>query len=83
VWHSCAYARAIEAELTAASDPNPHPLYAYSDAGHGVGIQLPYQPQGSGPALDQLAGATPAANAAAKAALWPHVLAFLQPLVRD
>lgn len=77
VWHSCAYAHAIEAELTAGNDPYPHPLYAYPDAGHGVGTLLPYEPHETGPANDQLAGATASANETAKAMLWPHILSFL------
>jgi dienelactone hydrolase len=76
VWVSCPYAQAIMAELDGAHDRFTHELFAYPEAGHGVGTLAPYEPAVYPPAED-LSGATPIANDLALAALWPKVLSFL------
>ena len=77
VWSSCPYADAIMSRLDQARDPYPHLLYAYPDAGHGVGDIVPYEPDQLGPAAADLLGSSPNANHNADAQLWPHLLAFL------
>lgn len=78
VWHSCAYSMAIENELGAVQNPLPHPLYAFPDAGHGVGTLIPYEPSIVTTLVGtDLSGTTPQGNAEATAKLWPHVLSFL------
>jgi dienelactone hydrolase len=78
LWTSCAYADAIMSRLNANDDPHSHVLETYPDAGHGVGVLLPYEPASSGGLAHFLAGATPDANEQALVNLWPKVLAFLQ-----
>lgn len=77
VWSSCPYADAIMSRLDQARDPYPHLLYAYPDAGHGVGDIVPYEPDQLGPAAADLLGSSPNANHNADAQIWPHLLAFL------
>lgn len=78
VWVSCPYARAINARLTAHHDRYAHELYAYSDAGHGVGSLIPYEPSQVGPQTSALSGRFPSSNQLASAQVWPHVVAFLR-----
>jgi dienelactone hydrolase len=75
VWVSCPYAQAIMTELDRAHDRFAHELFAYPDAGHGVGELVPYEPGFQIP--ENLSGATPLANDVAAAKLWPQVLKFL------
>jgi dienelactone hydrolase len=89
VWNSCANAAAIKSRLAANKAKRSPMLLSYPDAGHGVGILVPYEP-GEGAALNapqvnpttghtlSLAGATPKANALALATAWPRVLNFLR-----
>ncbi|MHB1526926.1 MAG: acyl-CoA thioesterase/bile acid-CoA:amino acid N-acyltransferase family protein [Candidatus Dormibacteria bacterium] len=77
VWTSCAYADAIMSRLAAHHDPYQHVLYAYPDAGHGVGSIVPYEPDQLSPGCSDLAGSFPSANHIVDAQLWPHLLSFL------
>jgi dienelactone hydrolase len=83
VWDSCAYAQAIINRLAANHDPNPHLLVAEPQAGHGIGILVPYQP-GIGASLNvafrpfaPTQGTNLAANPIALAKTWPRFLNFL------
>ncbi|AUG76753.1 hypothetical protein CFP65_1882 [Kitasatospora sp. MMS16-BH015] len=84
VWAAGAAAGQIDRTLSAAANRYPHQALVYPAAGHGVGT-LPYLPTGTSlvhPVLDKLAslGGSRPANAAAKAAGWPKVLAMLAAL---
>lgn len=76
VWRSCPYAQAIIDHLNAAHDHFSHVLYASSDAGHGVGAFIPYEPtENSLFPEDSLA-----ADQQARAQNWPQLLNFLAAL---
>jgi hypothetical protein len=77
LWPSCKMADEIAARRAAHGKPAPT-ILRYPDAGHGVFGPPPPTPT---PALAQLGG-TPAGNAAARAAGWPKVLAFLKARLR-
>jgi dienelactone hydrolase len=80
IWSSADWAHQIDAELTAAHRPDPHQVLVYPGAGHIV-VRAPYLPQGTwGTAAtgEQLqTGGTRAADAAAREADWPKLLALL------
>jgi dienelactone hydrolase len=75
VWPSADYTRQIHARLRAHHFGYAHPDLRYPAAGHGVASPpyLPGIPQSE-------SGGTPAADAAARAALWPKVLRFFDGL---
>jgi dienelactone hydrolase len=75
VWPSADYTREIHARLRAHHFRYAHPDLRYPAAGHGVSGP-PYLP--GIPASES--GGTPAADAAARAALWPKVLRFFDTL---
>jgi dienelactone hydrolase len=78
IWHSCDYADALEARLAASNYPQSHQVYAYPNAGHGLGVLVPFEPGiDDFDAASRSAGENPGANNAARADLWQHVLAFL------
>ncbi len=65
---------AIEQRLRSHRFRYPHQGLVYEQAGHGIGIPTPYLPG----ATTQIGiGGTARADAAAKADLWRHILAFL------
>lgn len=77
VWTSCPFSQAIIARLNAHHDQYQHVLAQYSDAGHGVNVFIPYQPntvnhEGS------LAGQSAQSDQVALANVWPHLMKFLQ-----
>jgi dienelactone hydrolase len=81
VWRSCANSDVITRRATEAGRPAPT-LLRYPQAGHFVGLMLPYDPftvtdgrTAAGATIR--AGGTPAADAAARADAWPKLLAFL------
>jgi dienelactone hydrolase len=74
VWTSCAYARAIQAHLSAADDRYVHVLYRYLGAGHSLNVLVPYEPGEPSP---NTLGDTPLADTDADARLWPKILSFL------
>jgi dienelactone hydrolase len=79
VWSSCAHSKAMMAELAAAHDTYPHELLDYPDAGHGLGMLLPYYPGVA--AVEQfegIGGDSVVANPLARADQWPKLLAFLR-----
>jgi dienelactone hydrolase len=79
VWSSCAHSKAMMAELAAAHDTYPHELLDYPDAGHGLGMLLPYYPGIA--AAEQflgIGGDSVVANPLARADQWPKLLAFLR-----
>jgi hypothetical protein len=75
----CGYDNMVMAELTAAHNGYPHELLEYPDAAHGLGMLLPYYP-GMVPLESSwgIGGTSPLANALARAAAWPKLLAFLR-----
>ena len=77
-WSSCAHSKAMMAELAAAHDTYPHELLDYPNAGHGLGMLLPYYP-GIATAEEfwGIAGPSVVANPLARADQWPKLLAFL------
>jgi dienelactone hydrolase len=76
VWPSSEYATEIQERLSRSRFA--HPDLRFPAAGHGIGLAVPYLPS-----LDPAqAGGTAAADAAARAALWPRLLAFLDGLNR-
>ena len=76
VWPSGDYATEIQQRLTGSRFA--HPDLRYPAAGHYVGFAVPYVP-----VVDPMQkGGAPAADAAARAALWPRLLAFLNGLRR-
>jgi dienelactone hydrolase len=76
VWPSSEYATEIQGRLE--HSRFAHPDLRYPQAGHGIGLAVPYLPS-----LDPAqAGGTAAADAAARAALWPRLLSFLDGLSR-
>jgi dienelactone hydrolase len=74
-WPSADYTRQIHARLHSRHFRYAHPDLRYPAAGHGVSSPpyLPGIPQSE-------SGGTPAADAAARAALWPNVLRLLDGL---
>ncbi len=83
VWDSCDYGQAIMSHLTAAHDRFPHVLYAYPNAGHGVGAFTPYEP-GAPSVFGPAAGDTdsPQIDQQARARDWPRLLDFLRAWAR-
>ena len=79
-WVSCPYAQAILGLLDAHHDRWVHVLYAYPGAGHPVGTLVPYEPQ---PTVVAAQDVTYAADQQALALLWPHLLSFLAGLAHD
>jgi dienelactone hydrolase len=74
VWASRPSVEAIERRLRNHRFRYPHQGLVYEQAGHGIGIPTPYLPG----ATTQIGiGGTARADAAAKADLWRHILAFL------
>jgi dienelactone hydrolase len=73
VWASRASVESIEHRLTAHHFRYEHHGLVYENAGHLVGTAVPYLPT---PTTLLGFGGTPRADAAAKADLWRHVLAF-------
>lgn len=71
VWSSCAYAQAIQQQLSAHHYDWPHSLLRYPRADHYVGGLVP------GVSLDQYTTDT-TDDEKAREALWPHLLAFLR-----
>lgn len=80
LWTSCAYARAIMAELAAAHDPYPHVLMVSQRGGHLSALDWPpYEP--GAPELqraDPRLGGTPVADDLAWADQWPRFINFLK-----
>jgi len=71
VWDSCGYASAIVQRLESHHFGFPHTLHRYPNAGHGLGILIPYEPT----VID-----TSQADEQAREAQWPRLLAFLRAL---
>jgi hypothetical protein len=82
VWSSCANARVVMAELASDHDSYPHELLSYPDAGHALGLLVPYCPgfarSESQFVGGELAGTSDVANPLARASQWPKLLAFLR-----
>ena len=79
LWPSCDYSDAILARLQNA--PNPPVELRYQDAGHFVGLLVPYLPattSGTTATGDRVeAGGSPTADGAGRADAWPKLLAFV------
>lgn len=74
LWPSCLMAHAIVARLHAHRFGYPVTLLEYGQAGHGVGLPLPYDP------FYLPTGGSISADQRARAAAWPRLLAFLNSL---
>jgi dienelactone hydrolase len=74
VWPSDTYTQQIEQRLHEHRFAFPHERFLYADAGHDVGGAVPLLPQPDPVAV----GGSPAASAAAKASIWPHILNYLR-----
>lgn len=79
LWPSTFFARKAIDRLERHEHPNRYDHLTYANAGHG--ISYPYQPTTTSTAVPLYGGlalgGTPAANAAAAAESWPHVLQYL------
>ena len=75
-WDSCPSSETMMAELAAAHDTYPHELLRYPDAGHGIGLMVPYWP-GFASISNGLEGVYVVSNPVALADQWPKLLAFL------
>jgi dienelactone hydrolase len=80
VWDSATYVGEIRARRADADLPFRDDFRVYRDAGHAIGSALPYLPA---PADQAHFGGTAAADAAAKADLWPRILRFMARLGRE
>jgi dienelactone hydrolase len=76
VWPSYLYADVLQRRLTARHFPYPHHNLFFEQAGHGLGAALPYLPTFA----PSRGGGTDAAEEAARTALWPRILAFMDAL---
>jgi pimeloyl-ACP methyl ester carboxylesterase len=76
VWQSCPASDAIVQRLESRHVRYPHQLERFPDAGHSVGVFLPFQPSPV-QLTGRLAGVTPWANGQALAHVWPALLRFL------
>ena len=72
VWPSCSFEGAIQQRLNAANFAFTHELFTYTDAGHGVGYSVPYDPT-----FVVADGGTSATTELAREDFWPMQLAFL------
>jgi dienelactone hydrolase len=77
VWDSATYVREIQQRRTDARTRFHDTSLIYGQAGHDVGGAVPYLPQPTDLTQD---GGTAAANAAARADLWPRILRYLSQL---
>jgi dienelactone hydrolase len=77
VWSSEPSVRQIERRLRAHHFHHPHQALIYPHAGHLVGGAIPYLPA---PTSQQGTGGSGAADAAARADLWPHILRYFAGL---
>ena len=76
-WDSAGAVSQVEQRLTDHGFGFAHVGLVYPQAGHGSGAAIPYLPT---PTDQASRGGTPRADAAAKAALWPRILTFLDHL---
>jgi BAAT / Acyl-CoA thioester hydrolase C terminal len=78
IWNACTYAETMMSQLDRAHDGYPHELLAYSQAGHGLGAPVPYDPGVA--SLEYyfgLGGDSVLSNALALAQQWTKLLTFL------
>jgi dienelactone hydrolase len=73
VWASRLSVASIEHRLTARRFRHPHEGLVYEQAGHSLGLAVPYLPA---PTTQIGVGGTARADTAAKADLWRHILVF-------
>jgi dienelactone hydrolase len=76
LWPSWSYAETLHRRLDAHGFRYPQRDLSFDDAGHALGAAVPYQPTATVPQL----GGSAAADEAAKAALWPRILAVMTGL---
>jgi dienelactone hydrolase len=76
LWPSASYMTVLEQRLDQRHFAHPHRDVDYAAAGHLLGSAVPYLPAPSVPDY----GGSPAADAAARAALWPRILDFMRGL---
>jgi dienelactone hydrolase len=78
LWPSYLFADTLQHRLAAHHFSYPHRNLYFENAGHLLGGALPYLPTSA----SRRTGGTVAANEAAKAVLWPRILAFMRALQR-
>jgi dienelactone hydrolase len=76
LWPSYDYSEAVHQRLAAHGFRYDHPDLRFENAGHGLGAAIPYLPTAS---IRDFGGSA-SADEAAKAALWPRILAFMRGL---
>jgi dienelactone hydrolase len=76
LWPSSSYMTVLEQRLDKRHFAHPHRDVDYGTAGHLLGSAIPYLPAASASGY----GGSPAADAAARAALWPRMLEFMRGL---
>jgi dienelactone hydrolase len=79
LWPSSSYMTVLEQRLDERHFARPHRDVDYGTAGHLLGSAIPYLPAATASGY----GGSPAADAAARAALWPRMLAFMRGLPGD
>jgi dienelactone hydrolase len=79
LWPSSSYMTVLERRLDERHFARPHRDVDYGTAGHLLGSAIPYLPAAS----ESGYGGSPAADAAARAALWPRMLEFMRGLRGD
>jgi dienelactone hydrolase len=79
LWPSAGYTTVLGQRLDRRGFAHPHRDVDYATAGHLLGSAVPYLPAANVPDY----GGTPRADAAARAALWPRILAFMRGLRGD
>jgi dienelactone hydrolase len=79
LWPSSGYMTILEQRLDERHFARPHRDVDYGTAGHLLGSAIPYLPAVTASGY----GGSPAADAAARAALWPRMLAFMRGLRGD
>ena len=79
LWPSSSYMTVLEQRLEERHFARPHRDVDYGTAGHLLGSAIPYLPAAS----ESGYGGSPAADAAARAALWPRMLEFMRGLRGD
>jgi hypothetical protein len=76
LWPSSSYMTVLEQGLDERHFARPHRDVDYGTAGHLLGSAIPYLPAAGKSGY----GGSPAADAAARAALWPCMLEFMRGL---
>ena len=80
VWDSPTYVQEIQQRLRDSHSRFDDTTLVYPQAGHNIGVPVPYLPQ---PIEQSFFGGTAGGDAAAKADLWPRILRYLSQLTQS